>query len=43
MALHKILNKANTLEDVKISLTKIEAYLTTEGRDYSHIAHGQAN
>jgi hypothetical protein len=37
MALHKILNKANNLEDINISLAKIEAYLKTEVSDNSYI------
>lgn len=39
MALHKIVNKANSLEDVNISITKIEDYLRRKEKDSSYIVH----
>lgn len=37
MGLHKIMNKANSLEDMDISLGKIEAFLSNPERDLSYL------
>jgi ABC-type multidrug transport system fused ATPase/permease subunit len=36
MGLHKIMNKANSLEDMDISLNKVENFLSTQERDSSY-------
>ncbi|XP_031505871.1 ABC transporter C family member 13 [Nymphaea colorata] len=40
MGLHKIMNKANSIGDIDLSIAKIEEYLCNQEKDRSYIARG---
>ena len=43
MALHKLMNKANNLEDIKMSIAKIQDYLINKEKDSSYITRSFTN
>lgn len=43
MGLHKIMNKANNLEDMDISLAKVEAFLSNNEKDSSYLTRQSSN